>query len=73
MQFLQIMIFIYRILREAVSVEQERKTAELMSNLTQWSYIDNDETGQTIKPYDKDLNYKIEKAYIDKAPNVTFT
>ncbi|XP_060585886.1 protein mono-ADP-ribosyltransferase PARP14-like isoform X2 [Ruditapes philippinarum] len=63
---------IHRILRHAVTVEQERKTADLMINLVQWSYIENEDTGQTLKPYDKELNYKIESAYLSKADCVKF-
>ncbi|XP_060593079.1 protein mono-ADP-ribosyltransferase PARP14-like isoform X3 [Ruditapes philippinarum] len=63
---------IHRILRHAVTVEQERKTAELMINLVQWSYIENEDIGQTLKPYDKELNYKIESAYLSKAGCVKF-
>ncbi|XP_053407776.1 protein mono-ADP-ribosyltransferase PARP14-like isoform X2 [Mercenaria mercenaria] len=64
---------IHRIMRDAVSLEQAKHCAALMSNLVQWSYIETGETGQSLIPYDKDLNYKIETAYISKAPNVKFS
>ncbi|XP_053407795.1 protein mono-ADP-ribosyltransferase PARP14-like [Mercenaria mercenaria] len=64
---------IHRIMRDAVALEQAKNSAALMSNLVQWSYIEIGETGQTLQPYDKDLNYKIETAYISKAPNVKFS
>ncbi|XP_060577876.1 uncharacterized protein LOC132734976 isoform X2 [Ruditapes philippinarum] len=63
---------IHRILRHAVTVEQEKKTAKLMINLVQWSYMENEDIGQTLKRYDKELNYKIESAYLSKADCVKF-
>jgi hypothetical protein len=59
-------------MRHAVIVEQERKTAELMINLVQWRYIEYEDTGLTLKPYDKVQNYKIESAYLSKTDFVEF-
>ncbi|XP_053389479.1 protein mono-ADP-ribosyltransferase PARP14-like [Mercenaria mercenaria] len=64
---------IHRIMRDAVSLENAKKLAARMSYLVQWSYIKIGETGQTLQPYDKDLNYKIETAYISNSQNVKFS
>ncbi|XP_053389482.1 protein mono-ADP-ribosyltransferase PARP14-like, partial [Mercenaria mercenaria] len=64
---------IHRIMRDAASLEQAKHSAALMSSLVQWSYIDIGEYYMSLIPYDKDLNYKIETAYISKAQNVKFS
>ncbi|XP_053406951.1 protein mono-ADP-ribosyltransferase PARP15-like [Mercenaria mercenaria] len=45
---------------------------ELMQNIAQWFYIEVTNTGQEVKPYDRDINLAIETAYRQKKDIVTF-
>ena len=59
---------IYHLLDQVKEEEEERKTAEAMSKLTQWTYKDCD-TG-SFEPFEPLLNAKIEAAYDKNKPGV---
>ncbi|XP_053407780.1 protein mono-ADP-ribosyltransferase PARP14-like isoform X2 [Mercenaria mercenaria] len=64
---------IHGIIRDAVSQEKQRETAEIMSCLVQWFYIDiTEECGQKLVEYDKTLNFKIENAFKLQEPTYSF-
>ena len=63
---------VQKLLREVDHVEQERQKDEILSNIVQWRYVETDDQGQEHqRPYEKELNAVIEKAFCDKLPNVT--
>ena len=50
-------------LRDAVTVEQERHAANILKEQIQWYYIEKTATDDQYELYDVVLNFQIEKAY----------
>ncbi|XP_053389477.1 protein mono-ADP-ribosyltransferase PARP14-like, partial [Mercenaria mercenaria] len=64
---------IHGIMRDAATQEKQRETAEIMSCLVQWFYIEiTEECGQKLVEYDKTLNFKIENAFKLQEPTYSF-
>jgi hypothetical protein len=45
---------------------------EFLKNIAQWFYIEVSQTGETVTPYDKDINMEIENAYKSKKSTVAY-
>ena len=62
-----------RLMKDVSTREQNNIAADLLSNMIEWSFIKISPTGNNLKSYDKDLNYKIEMAFRNKLPSVQFS
>ncbi|XP_045188998.2 protein mono-ADP-ribosyltransferase PARP14-like isoform X2 [Mercenaria mercenaria] len=51
---------------------RDAERMELMKNIAQWFYIEVAEKGETVHPYEKDINLTIENAYRQQKDSVTY-
>ncbi|XP_060564915.1 protein mono-ADP-ribosyltransferase PARP14-like [Ruditapes philippinarum] len=51
---------------------RDAERMEFLKNIAQWFYIKVSQTGETVSPYEKDINMKIENAYKVKKPTVAY-
>ena len=58
-------------LRESLKFEKNKTSADMTSVMVQWYYTDSGSS--QLVPYDKPINFKIEKAFQANDTTVSFT